>query len=171
MAKPRKPKPANSGAVVLHQKLCLSIYTNLRRIYGYTELEIEVPDMGIVGLHADNLGIENVLVDGDPTEFEYYPHNQGADSEKCCAPVSSPTSATDASVAAYFTALEMELIPNLLINCCNKMQIKQINRETNGVQSSAEIQQSLCIFCSVRIWNSQLPIILWLSAMVAYYIR
>lgn len=149
MAKPRKPKPedpkpANSGALVRHQKLCLSIDTNLRRIYGYTELEIEVPDIGIVGLHAENLGIESVLVDGDPTEFEYYPHNQGADSEKRCASaVSSPASAAEAAAAAYITALEMELIPNLLINCCNKMQIEQINMETNGVQSSAEVKQNV----------------------------
>ncbi|XVE64086.1 hypothetical protein DITRI_Ditri07aG0072800 [Diplodiscus trichospermus] len=149
MAKPRKPKPedpkqANSGAVVCHQKLCLSIDTNLRRIYGYTELEIEVPDIGIVGLHAENLGIESVLVDGEPTEFEYYPHNQGADSVKCCSSaVSSPSLAADAAAAAYITALEMELIPNLLINCCNKIQIEQINTETNGVQSSAEVKQNV----------------------------
>ncbi|XWS37685.1 hypothetical protein CRYUN_Cryun19dG0066200 [Craigia yunnanensis] len=149
MAKPRKakpedPKPANSGAVVRHQKLCLSIDTNLRRIYGYTELEIEVPDIGIVGLHAENLGIESVLVDGDPTEFEYYPHNQGADSEnRCASALSSPISAADAAAAAYISALEMELIPNLLINCCTKMQIEQINTETNGVQSSAEVKQNV----------------------------
>ncbi|XP_022738715.1 transcription initiation factor TFIID subunit 2 isoform X2 [Durio zibethinus] len=149
MAKPRKPKPedpkpANSGAVVRHQKLCLSIDTNLRRIYGYTQLEIEVPDIGIVGLHAENLGIESVLVDGDLTEFEYYPHNQGADSEKRWASaVSSPISAADAAAAAYVTALEMELIPNLLINCCNKMQIEPVNTETNGDQSSAEVKQNV----------------------------
>lgn len=111
-------------------------------VFSYTELEIEVPDIGIVGLHAENLGIESVLVDGDPTEFEYYPHNQGTDSEKRFASnVSSPISAADAAAAAYITALEIELIPNLLINCCNKMQIEQINMETNGVQSSAEVKQ------------------------------
>ncbi|TYH61377.1 hypothetical protein ES332_D07G047800v1 [Gossypium tomentosum] len=149
MAKPRKPKPedpkpAHSGAVVRHQKLCLSIDTNLRRIYGYTELEIEVPDIGIVGLHAENLGIESVLVDGEPTDFEYYPRNQSSDIEKrWVSAVSSPSSAADVSAAAYVTALETELIPNLLINCCNKMQIEQINTEPNGVQSSAEVKQNV----------------------------
>ncbi|KAK8489321.1 hypothetical protein V6N11_013606 [Hibiscus sabdariffa] len=149
MAKPRRPKPedpkpAHTGAVVRHQKLCLSIDTNLRRIYGYTELEIEVPDIGIVGLHAENLGIESVLVDGESTDFEYYPRNQGADSEKRWASaVSSPSSAADVAAAAYVTALETEMVPNLLINCCNKMQIEQINTESNGVQSSAEVKQNV----------------------------
>ncbi|TYI17738.1 hypothetical protein ES332_A07G046100v1 [Gossypium tomentosum] len=149
MAKPRKPKPedpkpAHSGAVVRHQKLCLSIDTNLRRIYGYTELEIEVPDIGIVGLHAENLGIESVLVDGEPTDFEYYPRSQSSDIEKRWASaVSSPSSAADVAAAAYITALDTELIPNLLINCCNKMQIEQMNTEPNGVQSSAEVNQNV----------------------------
>ncbi|KAB2072836.1 hypothetical protein ES319_A07G044500v1 [Gossypium barbadense] len=149
MAKPRKPKPedpkpAHSGAVVRHQKLCLSIDTNLRRIYGYTELEIEVPDIGIVGLHAENLGIESVLVDGEPTDFEYYPRSQSSDIEKRWASaVSSPSSAADVAAAAYIMALDTELIPNLLINCCNKMQIEQMNTEPNGVQSSAEVNQNV----------------------------
>ncbi|KAB2072839.1 hypothetical protein ES319_A07G044500v1 [Gossypium barbadense] len=149
MAKPRKPKPedpkpAHSGAVVRHQKLCLSIDTNLRRIYGYTELEIEVPDIGIVGLHAENLGIESVLVDGEPTDFEYYPRSQSSDIEKRWASaVSSPSSAADVAAAAYIMALDTELIPNLLINCCNKMQIEQMNTEPNGVQSSAENVKSV----------------------------
>jgi hypothetical protein len=45
-----------------------------RLVYGYTELKIAVLEIGIVGLHAENLGIESVWVDGEPTEFEYYPH-------------------------------------------------------------------------------------------------
>ena len=120
---------------------------SFRLVFSYTELEIEVPDIGIVGLHAENLGIESVLVDGDRTEFEYYPHNQGADSEKRSAStLSSPISAADAAAATYISALEMELSPNLLINCCNKMQIEQINTETNGVQSSAEVKQVTVAF-------------------------
>ncbi|KAG4190560.1 hypothetical protein ERO13_A07G038666v2 [Gossypium hirsutum] len=112
--------------------------------FSYTELEIEVPDIGIVGLHAENLGIESVLVDGEPTDFEYYPRNQSSDIEKrWVSAVSSPSSAADVAAAAYVTALETELIPNLLINCCNKMQIEQINTEPNGVQSSAEVKQNV----------------------------
>ncbi|KAI5330373.1 hypothetical protein L3X38_029771 [Prunus dulcis] len=58
---PRKPKnedakPDNSGPVVRHQKLCLSIDIDKRRIYGYTELKISVPEIGIVGLHARKPG-------------------------------------------------------------------------------------------------------------------
>ena len=60
--------------------------------------------------------------------------------------MSSPISAADAAAATYISALEMELSPNLLINCCNKMQIEQINTETNGVQSSAEVKQVTVAF-------------------------
>ncbi|GKU95048.1 hypothetical protein SLEP1_g8456 [Rubroshorea leprosula] len=155
MAKPRKtksddPKPANSGAVVRHQKLCLSIDMDLRRIYGYTELEIVVPDIGIVGLHAENLGIESVLVDGEPTEFEYYPQNQNVETEKQWNEVSSPSSAADAVGAAYVAALERELVPNLLVNCCNKMQIETINVE-NEVQPSSEVKQNVKLV-RVNFW-------------------
>ncbi|XP_015584210.2 transcription initiation factor TFIID subunit 2 isoform X1 [Ricinus communis] len=123
MAKPRKPKnedskPDNSGAVVRHQKLCLSIDIDKRQIYGYTELEIAVPDIGIVGLHAENLGIENVFVDGEATEFEYYPRQQNVESEKRWSWVTNTSAAADAAGSAYVSALEKELVPNLLINCC-----------------------------------------------------
>ncbi|KAL1819285.1 hypothetical protein ACET3Z_014154 [Daucus carota] len=39
-------------AVVRHHKLCLSIDIE-RRIYGYTELHVVVPENEIVGLHSD----------------------------------------------------------------------------------------------------------------------
>ncbi|KDO64499.1 hypothetical protein CISIN_1g001111mg [Citrus sinensis] len=154
MAKPRKPKNEetkveNSGAVVRHQKLCLSIDMEKHQIYGYTELEIAVPDIGIVGLHAENLGIESVLVDGEPTEFEYYPHNhQNVENEKRWrSMVSSPSSAADAAAAVYISALERELVPNLLINCCKPFkgltdQIEQMNLE-NKLDSSAEPKQNV----------------------------
>ncbi|KAL9438306.1 hypothetical protein AB3S75_024056 [Citrus x aurantiifolia] len=154
MAKPRKPKNEetkveNSGAVVRHQKLCLSIDMEKHQIYGYTELEIAVPDIGIVGLHAENLGIESVLVDGEPTEFEYYPHNhQNVENEKRWrSMVSLPSSAADAAAAVYISALERELVPNLLINCCKPFkgltdQIEQMNLE-NKLDSSAEPKQNV----------------------------
>lgn len=88
-------------------------------LFSYTELELAVPDIGFVGLHAENLGIENVFVDGEPTEFEYYPRQQNAvESEKRWSCVSTPSSAADTAASAYISALEKELVPNLLINCC-----------------------------------------------------
>ncbi|XP_048328953.2 transcription initiation factor TFIID subunit 2 [Ziziphus jujuba] len=154
MAKPRKPKnedskPDNSGAVVRHQKLCLSIEIDKRRIYGYTELEIVVPEIGIVGLHAENLGIENVLVDGEPTEFEYYPHNYPSEeNESRWSYVTTPTTAADAAGSAYFSALEKELFPNLLINCCKAFktgnEMQELPVSDNGVQqSSGEANQNV----------------------------
>ncbi|XP_019451974.1 PREDICTED: transcription initiation factor TFIID subunit 2 isoform X1 [Lupinus angustifolius] len=147
MAKPRKPKnedpkTENSGALVHHQKLCLSIDMDKRILYGYTELEIAVPEIGIVGLHAENLGIESVWVDGEPTEFEYYPnHQQQSEDENRWSSVDSPSSAADAAGSLYLSALEKELVPNLLINCCKPFKIDTEQQDQpiseNGFPSSA----------------------------------
>ncbi|PON62083.1 Coatomer beta subunit [Parasponia andersonii] len=155
MAKPRKPKnedaskPESSAPVVRHQKLCLSIDLDKRRVYGYTELEIAVPEIGIVGLHAENLGIDNVYVDGEPAEFEYYPYTcQVMESESRWSYVTSPNAAADAAGSVYISALERELVPNLLINCFKPFktgseQQDQVMLE-NGVQHpSGEIKQNV----------------------------
>ncbi|TKY54942.1 Transcription initiation factor TFIID subunit 2 [Spatholobus suberectus] len=157
MAKPRKPKnneepkPENSGALVHHQKLCLSIDMDKRLIHGYTELEIAVPEIGIVGLHAENLEIESVWVDGEPTEFEYYPHHQQQlEDDRRFSSVCSPSSAADAAVSLYISALEKELVPNFLINCCkpSKTEAEQQPEQPvseNGFHSSAEPKQNVRI--------------------------
>ncbi|XP_061373985.1 transcription initiation factor TFIID subunit 2 isoform X2 [Gastrolobium bilobum] len=164
MAKPRKPKnedpkPENSGALVHHQKLCLSIDMDKRLVYGYTELEIAVPEIGIVGLHAENLGIESVWVDGEPTEFEYYPHHhqqqQQLEDEKRWSSVCSPSSAADAAVSVYLSSLEKELVPNLLINCCKPFKVESEQQEQpvseNGFHSSAEPKQNVR-FVRIDYW-------------------
>lgn len=159
MAKPRKPKntanddanskPDNFGAVVRHQKLCLSLDLDNRRIYGYTELEIAVPEIGIVGLHAENLGIESVLVDGEPTEFEYYPHTyHNVESENRWSSMMTPSSAAAIAGAMYVSALERELMPSLLINCCKgyktgNEQQEQVVSENGLPQSSGESKQNV----------------------------
>ncbi|KAG2667311.1 hypothetical protein I3760_15G108100 [Carya illinoinensis] len=159
MAKPRKPKnddakPENSGALVRHQKLCLSIDIDRRRIYGHTELEIAVPEIGIVGLHAENLGIGSVLVDGEVAEFEYYPHQYHEESEKGLSAVLTPSSAADAAASAYITALERELVPNLLINCCKgfKNGSEQQPVTENGFHSSTEAKQQNARVIRIDYW-------------------
>jgi transcription initiation factor TFIID subunit 2 len=113
-------------------------------------LAIAVPEIGIVGLHAENLGIESVWVDGEPTEFEYYPHQyQQNEDEKRWSSVSSPSSAADAAVSVYLSSLEKELVPNLLINCFKPFKTdteqKQQEQEQpvaeNGFHLSAEPKQ------------------------------
>ncbi|GMN57920.1 hypothetical protein TIFTF001_027033 [Ficus carica] len=180
MAKPRKPKnssnddanskPDNFGAVVRHQKLCLSVDLDTRRIYGfvslslysnggflgngygifrYTELEIAVPDIGIVGLHAENLGIESVLVDGEPTEFEYYPHTyHNEEMGRRWGSVTNTSSAAAAAGAVYLSSLERELMPSLLVNCCKGLktgneQQEQVVSENGVLQSSGESKQNV----------------------------
>ncbi|KAL9273889.1 Transcription initiation factor TFIID subunit 2-like protein [Drosera capensis] len=158
MAKARKPaksegpKPDMPVAVVLHQKICLSIDMENRRIYGYTELEIVVPDSGIVGLHAENLEIERVSVDGNPTEFDVFPHYQPVEIENRWCSVSSVSSAADAAGATYLSALQRELFPNLLILCCKPaeaVELPEAGLDSQGEeQSNGELKKNVR---SVRI--------------------
>ncbi|KAL8244208.1 hypothetical protein R6Q59_010466 [Mikania micrantha] len=153
MAKPRKhknedQKSDNSEAVVKHQKLCLAIDLEKRRIYGYTELEVVVPENGIVGLHADNLMLECVMVDGEPARFEIFPHYQQMDSDDRWCSVSSANSAADAAGSVYVSCLERELVPNLLIMCSNdaaKPALEQLEQSglENGTQTSSESKQNV----------------------------
>ncbi|CAO2818396.1 unnamed protein product [Amaranthus hypochondriacus] len=155
MAKPRKPSKnevsksdtSSVEAIVLHQKLCLSIDIDNHRIYGYTELEIAAPDSGVIGLHAENLEIERVFVDGEPAEFYDFPHYQPVEIENRWCSVSSVNSAADAAGVTYISALERELVPNLLILCRKpfdngNQQEAQLNLE-NGGQSDGEVKKNV----------------------------
>ncbi|KAL8140263.1 hypothetical protein V2J09_006284 [Rumex salicifolius] len=141
-------KGDNSEAVVLHQKLCLSIDMENCRIYGYTELRVAVPDSGIVGLHAENLEIERVCVDGEPAEFDVFPHFLPVEIEDRWCSVSSVGSAADAAGATYLSALERELVPNLLIFCQSKPsepereELSQLNKTNGGSQSTNDFKQN-----------------------------
>ncbi|KAI3976872.1 hypothetical protein MKX01_008730 [Papaver californicum] len=145
MAKPRKPKnedqkSENNKAVVLHQKLCLSIDIDKQIIHGYTELQISVPENGIIRLHADNMIIENVIVDGDKTvEFEYSSHYQVIidDDRRWYSAVSSTNSAADAACSTYMSSLDKEVTPNLLIKIFKENEI----RAENGSQSETDSKQ------------------------------
>nr|GLL17498.1 transcription initiation factor TFIID subunit 2 isoform X1 [Ipomoea trifida] len=149
MAKPRKGKSEeqkgeNTEAVIRHQKLCLSIDMEKRRIYGFTEIEIAVPDSGIVELHADNLVIESVTVDEEPAQFEVFPHYLHLDSGDRWCSVSSASSAADAAGSVYLSTLDRELVPNLLIMCSKSSKPESEQQEEpleNGVKSSIEEKQ------------------------------
>ncbi|KAL0309497.1 UNVERIFIED_CONTAM: Transcription initiation factor TFIID subunit [Sesamum radiatum] len=163
MAKAKKAKNeeqrggdnSNSEAVVKHQKLCVSIDMDNRRVYGYTELQIVIPDNGIVGLHADNLAIEKVTVDGEPAEFEVFPHYQHLDPKDRWCVVSSATSAADASGSVYLSSLEIELLPNLLIMCSKSTKTDKKQEENqqidNGEPLSADTSRWVQNVKSVRI--------------------
>ncbi|KAL6507751.1 hypothetical protein OROGR_023946 [Orobanche gracilis] len=146
---------SNSEAVIKHQKLCLSIDMDNCRIYGYTELQIVIPDNGIVGLHADNLAIESVTVDGDPAEFEVFPHYQHLNPKDRWCVVSSATSAADASGSVYLSSLEIELLPNLLIMCSKTTKTDNGPDEhvqmDDGEPLSADVSRAVPVIKHVRI--------------------
>ncbi|KAG1358725.1 putative Transcription initiation factor TFIID subunit 2 [Cocos nucifera] len=145
MAKPRKQKneeqkPESSGGVVLHQKLCLSIDMEKRRIYGYTELKFVVPESGYVALYADNMNIRSVTVDGELAEFEYSPHYQIVEDEKRFCSVSCPKSAADIACSIYTSSLDREMVPNLLITC--HRSAKSINEQQDQENGGNMVQKS-----------------------------
>ncbi|CAN6465987.1 unnamed protein product [Victoria cruziana] len=137
MAKARKPKseeqkPESSSAVVRHQKLCLSVDTENKRLYGYTELKISPPDSGMVGLHADNMKIESILVDGEQAAFEFFPHYQHVEDEKRWESVNCTAAAADAASVSYLASLDKEMAPNLLILCSKKVNLSSDNQSKDG---------------------------------------
>ncbi|XP_038978636.1 transcription initiation factor TFIID subunit 2 [Phoenix dactylifera] len=145
MAKPRKQKneeqkTESSGGVVLHQKLCLSIDMEERRICGYTELKLVVPESGYVALYADNMNIKSVTVDGELAEFEYSPHYQIVEDEKRFCSVSCPKSAADIACSIYSSSLDREMVPNLLITC--HRSAKSINEQQDQENGRNLVQKS-----------------------------
>lgn len=129
MAKPRKQKnnenqkgsTSNASAaiplaVVRHQKLCLSIDMEQRRIYGHTELKVLVPKSGVIGLHANSMNIDNVFLNGLPVRFKFYSQHQQFEIEKNWGSITY-IDAAEAAGSAYFSSLEREMAPDLLIFC------------------------------------------------------
>lgn len=114
------------------------MYFNL---FSYTQLEVIVPENGIVGLHADNLVIETVKVDGEVAEFEMFPHYLHLDSENRWCSVSSASSAADAAASVYLSSVDRELVPNLLIMCASKDVHQHQHAQDNRLQSSPDFKQ------------------------------
>ncbi|XP_020578033.1 transcription initiation factor TFIID subunit 2 isoform X2 [Phalaenopsis equestris] len=139
MAKPRKQKsdeqkPESSGGVVLHQKLCISVDMENRRIYGHTEMKVVVPESGDIALHAENMVISKITVDGKDAEFERFPHYQFVDESSWCS-VTCSKSAADVACSSYISFLIRETSPNLIITCCNKSKEPQSNLRQTGPEN------------------------------------
>lgn len=103
--------------------------------------------------------IDSVTVDGEPTEFEVFPHYLALENgDRWCA-VSSATSAADAAGSVYLSHLDRELLSNLLI-MCKKPAEHDIERQEmhleNGLNSSAENNQvfEYCFSASGYIFDS-----------------
>lgn len=121
-------------------------------------MEIAVPDSGVIGLHAENLEIERVSVDGEPAEFDVFPHYQPVEIENRWCSVSSVSSAADAAGVTYITALERELVPNLLILCRKSVDAGNPPQGQppleNGGQSNGEVKQVLFKCCALNEFYS-----------------
>lgn len=122
------------------------IFALLLACSSYTELKIDVPESGLVGLHADNMTIERILVDGQLAEFEFFPHYQNVDNERRWLSVLCTSSASDAACSTYISSLDKEMSPNLLILCRKSVkstpdQQCRTNMENNLEDSSGEAKK------------------------------
>lgn len=84
----------------------------------YTELTVVSPRGGAIGLNADGLNIEQVLVDGSPASFET--PQQIVSQEQCAQLTQDIDSITaegvaDAAYLKYLALLQAELQPGLII--------------------------------------------------------
>ncbi|CAN6174289.1 unnamed protein product [Urochloa humidicola] len=120
MAKARKQKGdgggAGGGATVLHQKLCVSIDMENQLIYGYTEIKVLLADNDTFALHADNMTIRSILVDGETVEFDYSPHWKNEGDQPNWSSISCLKTAADAACSTYTSALNREAAPNLIVS-------------------------------------------------------
>ncbi|CAL5064440.1 unnamed protein product [Urochloa decumbens] len=120
MAKARKQKGdgggAGGGATVHHQKLCVSVDMENQLIYGYTEIKVLLADNDTFALHADNMTIRNILVDGETVEFDYSPHWKNEGDQPNWSSISCLKTAADAACSTYTSALNREAVPNLIVS-------------------------------------------------------
>lgn len=156
MAKPRKQKnnenqkgsSSNASAaiplaVVRHQKLCLSIDMEQRRIYGHTELKVLVPKSGVIGLHANNMNIDNVFLNGLPVRFKFYSQHQQFEIGKNWGSITS-IDAAEAAGSAYFSSLEREMAPDLLIYCGKATSAESAVQDPADTEKVGQIIPSDC---------------------------
>lgn len=110
-------------------------------------MKIVPPESGIVGLHADNMTIGSILVNDEPTEFEFFERYQHTYDDKWDS-ISCHNSAADAACATYISSLDRESIPNLLISCCKatKLSIADVGCQLNcesTLQKSPEVPKNV----------------------------
>ncbi|KAH9296278.1 hypothetical protein KI387_039866 [Taxus chinensis] len=155
MAKPKKQKneeqkavgasnsssTGTSYALVLHQKLCLAIDMDNQRIYGHTELKVAVPESGIIGLYANGMNIDNIIVNGLPVHFTLRPQHEGLKDERKWSSITC-IDAAEAAGSVYFSSLEREMVPDLLIFC-----FKPISSES-GIQNLVDTEKFEKIDCN-----------------------
>ncbi|XP_062199068.1 transcription initiation factor TFIID subunit 2-like [Phragmites australis] len=129
MAKARKQKgdAAGGGATVLHQKLCLSIDMENQLINGYTEIKVLLAENDTFALHADNMTIRSILVDGESVEFEYSPHWKSDGDQPNWSLVSCSKTAADVACSTYISSLNREAIPNLIVS--SERSVKSITEQ------------------------------------------
>ncbi|KAL6003623.1 hypothetical protein ACLOJK_023856 [Asimina triloba] len=111
---------------------------------------VVVPENGHVGLHADNMTIDHISVDGESADFEFFQHYQVAQDDRRWSSVSCSSSSADAACSTYVSFLDKEMAPNLFIYCHKSVKSgsdpqQQANGEDNSVYlSSGGSQDDAC---------------------------
>jgi transcription initiation factor TFIID subunit 2 len=82
----------------------------------YTEIKVLLADNDTFALHADNMTIRSILVDGETVEFDYSPHWKNEGDQPNWSSVSCLNTAADAACSTYTSALNREAVPNLIVS-------------------------------------------------------
>lgn len=105
-------------------------------------MKIVVPESGDIALHAENMVISSITVDGKDAEFERFPHYLCVNDESSWCSVSCSKSAADIACSSYYSYLNRETSPNLIITCCSKSKELQSNLEQSCPEN---IIQNSCV--------------------------
>jgi len=82
----------------------------------YTEIKVLLADNDTFALHADNMTIRSILVDGETAEFDYSPHWKNEGDQPNWSLISCLKTAADAACSTYTSALNREAVPNLIVS-------------------------------------------------------
>ena len=81
----------------------------------YTEIKV-LAENDTFALHADNMTIRSILVDGETVEFDYSPHWKNESDQPNWSSISCLKTAADAACSTYTSSLNREATPNLIVS-------------------------------------------------------
>jgi transcription initiation factor TFIID subunit 2 len=88
----------------------------LVRSLRYTEVKVLLGDNYTFALHADNMTIRSILVDGETVDFEFSPYWKNDADQPNWSLVSCSKTAADAACSTYISSLNREAAPSLIVS-------------------------------------------------------
>lgn len=96
-------------------------------------MKVLLADNDTFALHADNMTIRSILVDGESVEFDYSPHWKNEGDQPNWSSISCLKTAADAACSTYTSDLNREAAPNLIVSYERSVKsITEQQLEENG---------------------------------------